>query len=569
MGPLNSYEYPMDVCSEEGYGNETWQTSSRISWYCSDDFDETRLPSAFSEMGIEETDEGRLSRALQSWMSDYVIKSIEPMNKPALQPIFSGKLGKDREKIILDRTKRVPSVIKRSKSERKGTYMEKDPKFKRRQNDSFKLRRSVSEMKGKRPCKDQKHKNETGRLKRTPSDDSISTHYSSLFELSSLEEKSDVVTFQSLKSKKRGRHKNEIKERQSPEPVPSKWVELANKRSLGAFEKFMRAQNVLQIDTFGTNKGQFESEAFELMDPNERKMIFNCGKQRGIRYNKELKKSGSTTTLNINIPLQRQQKKLRTLSAGHKPLSKGLNLEEARQQLARERQLAMARQRQESRSGRPRRRSTHSRLASARSEISSNVSCATPSIRSISPATTYEKPETMWKGDKEILEMDLRRGLTTRVQKRIKTTTSALERVTGYGENNALQKTVGRCEDFPHLVDDDYGFKPKIIQKMRISPYLSNVIRTDIKVRMGRPRYHEIKVRDLEWWNRGQSLNRAHRNLKVFNWLHSLREDDFEHLLDLDIIDKPPESRDDIANMHVESADEPDIKPLYQTDFFK
>ncbi|VDI08606.1 Hypothetical predicted protein [Mytilus galloprovincialis] len=220
----------------------------------------------------------------------------------------------------------------------------------------------------------------------------------------------------------------------------------------------------------------------------------------------------------------------------------------------------MARQRQESRSGRPRRRSTHSRLASARSEISSNVSCTTPSIRSISPATTYEKPETMWKGDKEILEMDLRRGLTTRVQKRIKTTTSALERVTGY---------VGRCEDFPHLVDDDYGFKPKIIQKIRISPYLSNVIRTDIKVRKGRPRYHEIKIRDLEWWNRGQSLNRAHRNLKVFNWLHSLREDDFEHLLDLDIIDKPPESRDDIANMHVESEDEPDIKPLYQTDFFK
>ncbi|VDI29847.1 Hypothetical predicted protein [Mytilus galloprovincialis] len=184
-------------------------------------------------MGIEETDEGRLSHALQSWMSDYVIKCIEPMNKPALQPIFSGKLGKDREKISLDRTKRVPSVIKRSKSERKGTYMKKDLNLNDVKTILFKLRRSVSEMKGKRPCKDQKHKNETGRLKRTPSDDSISTHYSSLFELSSLEEKSDVVTFQSLKSKKRGRHKKETKERQSPEPVPSKWVELANKRSLG------------------------------------------------------------------------------------------------------------------------------------------------------------------------------------------------------------------------------------------------------------------------------------------------------------------------------------------------
>jgi hypothetical protein len=104
---------------------------------------------------------------------------------------------------------------------------------------------------------------------------------------------------------------------------------------------------------------------------------------------------------------------------------------------------------------------------------------------------------------------------------------------------------------------------------MRISPFLSNIIREDIKVRMGRPRYHEIKVKDLEWWNRGQHLNRAHRNLKVFNWLHSLREDDFEHILDLDIIDNPPVGRDDIAIMHVEAADEPDIKPLYQTDFFR
>jgi hypothetical protein len=57
------------------------------------------------------------------------------------------------------------------------------------------------------------------------------------------------------------------------------------------------------------------------------------------------------------------------------------------------------------------------------------------------------------------------------------------------------------------IIDDDYGFRPKIIQKMRISPFLSNIIREDIKVRMGRPRYHEIKVKDLEWWNRGQHLD--------------------------------------------------------------
>jgi hypothetical protein len=86
-------DYPMDVCSEEGYNNEIWH-SSRLSWYYSDEYDESRLHSAFSDMVItEEPDEGRLSRALQSWMPEYVITSIEPMEKPPWEPVFTGKLG--------------------------------------------------------------------------------------------------------------------------------------------------------------------------------------------------------------------------------------------------------------------------------------------------------------------------------------------------------------------------------------------------------------------------------------------------------------------------------------------
>ena len=574
MGPLNTFDYPMDVCSEEGYNNEIWH-SSRLSWYYSDEYDESRLHSAFSDMVItEEPDEGRLSRALQSWMPEYVITSIEPMEKPPWEPVFTGKLGKDREKIArssIGRIKRVPSAVKQRHTP-SGSRTPQSPrhsKIKRAQSE-FKSKRSIQGSKGNLTQRDNNLKvnYEDDKLRRSNSDDSLSTHYSSLFDISSLEElPEDYVTTSRLR--RRLKHRQELKSRESsPQPFQSKWVELANKR-LGAFDKFMRLQNAMQIDTFGTHSGQFESEAFELMDPEERKLIFNSGKQTGIRYAKGLKKSGSTTTLNVNVPVPRKQTKARVLSAGHKPTSKGLNIEEAKQQLARER-LAAMRQKQlvksGSRSGRSRRLSSRMSL---RSEISSNISCATPSMRSLSPSTEDTKPESMWKGDKEILEMDLRRGLTTRVKNRIKTTNSALERVTGYGENNAMQKMVGRCKDFPQFIDDDYGFRPKIIQKMRISPFLSNIIREDIKVRMGRPRYHEIKVKDLEWWNRGQHLNRAHRNLKVFNWLHSLREDDFEHILDLDIIDNPPVGRDDIAIMHVEAADEPDIKPLYQTDFFR
>jgi hypothetical protein len=99
--------------------------------------------------------------------------------------------------------------------------------------------------------------------------DSLSTHYSSLFDISSLEElPEDYVTTSRLR--RRLKHRQELKSRESsPQPFQSKWVELANKR-LGAFDKFMRLQNAMQIDTFGTHSGQFESEAFELMDPEER-----------------------------------------------------------------------------------------------------------------------------------------------------------------------------------------------------------------------------------------------------------------------------------------------------------
>ena len=150
---------------------------------------------------------------------------------------------------------------------------------------------------------------------------------------------------------------------------------------------------------------------------------------------------------------------------------------------------------------------------------------------------------------------------------RIAVTNTALERVTGVGDDNEPRPYTCHLPEFPNYIDDDFALQPKIPQQIRISPQLSHVIKNDIKVRMGRPRYHEIRLQDLAQWNRGQVLDRAHRNLKVFNWLHSLKEDEFDTTsLQQTIHDIPPEDSDVTYGemILIRAADEPEIKPLYE-----
>ena len=53
----------------------------------------------------------------------------------------------------------------------------------------------------------------------------------------------------------------------------------------------------------------------------------------------------------------------------------------------------------------------------------------------------------------------------------------------------------------------------------------------------------------------------------MFNWLHSLKENEFEKDIEPYIDDSIPANPDDVDVLHVESADEPDIKPLYLKKF--
>lgn len=348
------------------------------------------------------------------------------------------------------------------------------------------------------------------------------------------------------------------------------WEDFARQRSKGALDKFSKTHNAMRMDVIQQFEDD-ESEAFRMMDKDEQRMLKAVGIRRSRLYGGELKKSPSLSDVRDTYtpPKPKTTTNRRSLSVGAKPRSRGINLEEIRQQRIREK-IALMQQRQRSRGGRrsflAHRKQTRTTITTT-SSTGSNAP-ATPSPRSVSPANNNpEEQVSVWKGDQQILEMDLRRGLTKRVQKKIMSTTLAINLVTGYGESNEQQRVIGRHEEFPSYVDEDYCSVPKMVQRIRITPDLSMVIKDDIRVRMGRPRYHEIKTRDLEVWNRGQLLNRSHRNLKVFNWLHSLKENEFEKDIEPYIDDSVPASPDDVDVLHIEAADEPDIKPLYLKKF--
>ncbi|OWF55265.1 uncharacterized protein LOC110462204 [Mizuhopecten yessoensis] len=495
MGPFHDQSQIMEFADESIAGSSLRGSPNMF------EEEQLRLESAFSEFGLceEDTDEGRLSRALQSWMPDYEFSSIKPLEKPPIQPIYSGRLGE--------------------------------------------------------------HKH----LKRSSSEDSIVTKLS-LFSCSTgqdLEE--EVATIRKKRRKRKGA--SAVKE---ADGLTWGKLEELNRHKRGAFASLMKAQNAIAIDTF-TGEMAEEGAIQKLMDPVEKAAMARVGITKGIHLTSDLKKSGSMTNIDESgkpmVLSSFKAKATRVASAGSKPASRAINLEEIRQQRANEKLAQLQKARTKRQQALRKRVSIGNiqRKMSLASDVSSDFAPNTPSARSLSPEP--EERVSVWKGDREILEMDLRKGLTGRATIRIKSTTAALERVTGFGEENDFQRTVGRHEEFPFHIIDDYGLHPKIVQRIRISPQLSNVIQTDIKVRMGRPRYHEIRVRDMDIWNRGQKLDRGHTNLKVFNWLHSLREDLFEKDTECVVNDTLPSRHENLGILHVESADEPDVKPLYLKSF--
>ncbi|XP_067657537.1 uncharacterized protein [Haliotis asinina] len=457
---------------------------------CDSDSDIFASGSSFSDF---ETDEGRISRALQDWMPEYSVRGIEPRERLDRELVYSARLGREP------------------------------------------------------------------RIKRTCSEESITT------QLSLLSCSSNGRRIHLVRRRRKRKPKSETSEKT---PTVSKWVALAS-RKVGALDKMMKRQ---VTQTVGTGMPDSNDSIFDMLEKDEQRMVFNCGKSTGLNLAPGMKKSSSMTDIRNDV----RRPERRHASAGRtKFRGKPLNFEELKEQMIKQRlaqqvRKQMIQSRQSSKASLLGRKSRSRKSSIRRLSTASTVSVdvfKTPT-ESVAPVTSQEVLEVktaMWAGDTKILAIDMNREMTTKVKRKIATTTRALSRATGYGDDNGLRTTTGPLEEFPYLIEEDYGYLPKIVQKIRISPQLSSVIQQDIKVRMGRPRYHEISVQDLAMWDRGQNLDRTHRNLKVFNWLHSLREDEFDNDLDPVIDDRPPGENLCSADMiHVRAVDEPKVKPLFE-----
>ncbi|KAL8584011.1 hypothetical protein ACOMHN_048618 [Nucella lapillus] len=486
-----------------------------------------------------ETDESRLSRALRSWMSNYVIKPLPPQAHTLRQPVFSARLGQERSRLIprASSTESLDTLLSLFSCSSHGSRQRRERKRRR--------------VRRKKPV------TSSADGKRRPNDSA----------------------------------------KQS-----SRWVELARRRK-GELDRFMRAQSHALTQGFNLTE---ESDAFNMCEVDEQRALYLCGQRDKMLFAAELKKSDSMTNINKEPHTttvggkRKQQQHQRVTSAGAKTFyGKPLDFQQLHRQVINQRLAALNTPHKSS--GRRSMHRTHSRLSLASNSsghgdhaffsiprspgpgvgggADSPTSLATASPRSTGVGEGHsavqltgsppqeEKSVNMWKGDAQILAIDLNRDLTAKVKRRIAVTTSALERVTGLGDDNEQRPYTCHLPEFPSYVNEDFAHQPKIPQKIRIAPHLSDVIKSDIKVRMGRPRYHEIRVHDLDMWSRGQTLDRSHRNLKVFNWLHSLKEDEFEEAsLKQTIHDVPPDL-DDVTfgdMVLIRAADEPDIKPLYQ-----
>ena len=505
----------------------------------SDEFDEFE-PSA-------ETDEGRLSRSLQTWMIDHTWSNIEPLEKPPAEPLFSGKLGKER-------------CAKRTKGK------------------SYK-------------------KSKTTQLRRIPSDESIHTNLS-LLTCSSLE--TPVIEIENSKLKRRKKRKNNSRSSSTvpPEEEPKvyKWERFCMTKTSNLGNLFKNSS--ILANQYGHIAGvdnDEESEAFRMLDKDEQDGLIQCGYKRGIRYvdKSKLERSGSLNDLENILEVGATGLK-RTLSAeADKPWGAPIDIAEIKRErmnrlIALEQAKALQERERQRKGRRISRVSSYKNASSASStrptspattyagtEVSnvhsvgsvhsSEKRILTPSERQSRLENNKEEKVTVWKADREILEIDLKKELTVRVKQKIDSTRAALKRVTGFGDENEPANSVGTHEEYPKHIEEDFCHKPKIIQRMRISPNLSGIIHEDIRVRMGRPRYHEIRQNDLQQWDKGQVLNRAHRNLKVFNWLHSLKDVTFSSIVTSDIIDEvPDEDEESDVLLHVEAADEPDTAPLFR-----
>ncbi|XP_013379684.1 uncharacterized protein LOC106151131 isoform X1 [Lingula anatina] len=119
--------------------------------------------------------------------------------------------------------------------------------------------------------------------------------------------------------------------------------------------------------------------------------------------------------------------------------------------------------------------------------------------------------------------------MSSKMRRKILNTLADLDHNTGYGDtHHASMETMKDPSAFLRI-EDDFQKLPRMPQRIRIAPQLAKVIKDDIRDRIGKPRYTEIKETLLQRFNKNLDQNeRTQRNLMIFNWLQNLDEKNFE-----------------------------------------
>jgi len=390
------------------------------------------------------------------------------------------------------------------------------------------------------------------RIKRCESTESVNT----VLSLFSCSDHDQNISQPNRKFRKK--KQNTLIECKTKDGEESIWVKLASKHR-------STLDRLVQMNAAHHQYFDSETEIFKCLPEEERVMVTKAGYTRGTNLGPRRQRSDSLSNIQKHDLKAIVKKRLRAKSLGGSHDGPMLNFIELHRQLINQKIEAM--QQKHSRRHRSSRRSSLSQSRQSLASFGSPFTSMNNTPRNLSPVDTlfdHEEHVTMWKGDSQILAIDLRRELTAKVKEKITVTTIALERVTGLGDDNELRIFTGALEEYPNLVEEDYSHIAKIPQRIRISPHLSQVIKSDIHARMGRPRYHEIREKDLSHWNKGQYLDRAHRNLKVFNWLHSLKESEFDLRRPESVHDRLSDKGINNRDEMVISVDEPKIRPLFE-----
>ncbi|CAH1782878.1 unnamed protein product [Owenia fusiformis] len=346
-------------------------------------------------------------------------------------------------------------------------------------------------------------------LLRIPSEESIATELS-------------LMSFSTANSKmgRKKKIRRRGKRKEDPPKKEMKWVELAKKTRMKGLLDRMIQKDKAEF----SNYIHQDQEIPDMMEEDERHLLHLVRRTRGLKGNV---KSGSTSNIsNIHdIP-----KRIQTALSRN-----GGNMSGKRKT---ERSVSINPQ-------------LEGFLASPR---------ASPHLRPTSVNTTHQLG-TQSKSKRPLSRTrmtfnlpDYDRPLTEKVKYRIRETVRALERVTGTGDPPTVCRGYfDRDEAFPYI-ENDFTQVPRIPQNVRIAPQLSKVIKADIKHRMGRPRYHEVRKADLAAFDKAKDRGiRSNRNLMIFDWLNSINEDYYDHEASVERI-APVNSKEDLQ------YDPPDIK---------